>query len=84
MNTADRSVEALDTALRRRFAFEEVMPIPELLENIEFDKFNLSQVLEVINDRIEALLDRDHTIGHSYFISIQSGDTDALRACLRK
>ena len=79
MNTADRSVEALDTALRRRFAFEEVMPIPELLENIEFDKFNLSQVLRVINERIEALLDRDHTIGHSYFIKIQSGDTEALR-----
>ena len=78
MNTADRSVEALDTALRRRFAFEEVMPIPELLENIEFDKFNLSQVLRVINERIEALLDRDHTIGHSYFIKIQSGDTEAL------
>jgi len=79
MNTADRSVEALDTALRRRFAFEEVMPIPELLDNIEFDKFNLSQVLKVVNERIEALLDRDHTIGHSYFISIQTGDTAALK-----
>lgn len=79
MNTADRSVEALDTALRRRFSFEEVMPIPELLEDIGFDSFNLGQVLKVINDRIEALLDRDHTIGHSYFISILPGDTEALR-----
>ncbi|MCF4101037.1 AAA family ATPase [Gillisia sp. M10.2A] len=79
MNTADRSVESLDTALRRRFAFEEVMPLPELLENIEFEQFNLSHLLKVINGRIEALLDRDHTIGHSYFIGIQSGDAVALR-----
>ena len=134
MNTADRSVEALDTALRRRFSFEEMMPQKELLspsalyckllweykdvpwENKEFmekektffevfgypDDFNikkndtwetmkesddktkldyfkdftfsldLSQVLEIINKRIEILLDRDHTIGHSYFINVIS------------
>jgi len=79
MNTADRSVEALDTALRRRFSFEEIMPIPELLANIEFDYFNLSEVLTIINNRIEALLDRDHTIGHSYFMSINSGDSEGLK-----
>jgi hypothetical protein len=79
MNTADRSVEALDTALRRRFAFEEVMPLPGLLKGKEFDGFNLSELLTVINQRIEALLDRDHTIGHSYFMKIQSGDTKALK-----
>ena len=79
MNTADRSVEALDTALRRRFSFEEIMPIPELLVNIEFDHFNLSDVLTIINNRIEALLDRDHTIGHSYFMSINSGDSEGLK-----
>tara|TARA_R110000765_G_scaffold423185_3_gene531714 strand:+ start:2091 stop:3923 length:1833 start_codon:yes stop_codon:yes gene_type:complete len=78
MNTADRSVEALDTALRRRFVFEEVMPKPELLGDITFDEFNLKQVLETINERIEALLDRDHTIGHSYFIKLESGDTNGL------
>ncbi len=78
MNTADRSVEALDTALRRRFTFEEVMPLPFLLKNILFIGFNLEEVLETVNKRIEALLDRDHTIGHSYFIKIQSGDTAAL------
>ncbi|XRE42328.1 Putative endonuclease [Tenacibaculum discolor] len=82
MNTADRSVEALDTALRRRFEFTEVMPKPELLEKIIFIEdeliFNLKEVLETINNRIEVLIDRDHTIGHSYFINIKGGDTEAL------
>lgn len=78
MNTADRSVEALDTALRRRFVFEEVLSKPELLEKIKYNGFNLKEVLETINGRIEALLDRDHTIGHSYFIKLKSGDMDGL------
>ena len=78
MNTADRSVEALDTALRRRFSFKEIMPNPSLLEDIEFDGFNLKEVLETINERIEFLLDRDHTIGHSYFMDLESDDTDGL------
>ncbi|MBQ4915283.1 AAA family ATPase [Maribacter sp. MMG018] len=78
MNTADRSVEALDTALRRRFVFEEVMPNPSLLSKITFNGFNLEQLLTTINDRVEALLDRDHTIGHSYFIKLNSNDTDGL------
>lgn len=78
MNTADRSVEALDTALRRRFSFEEVMPKPYLLDNIEFEEFNLVDVLTQINLRIESLLDRDHTIGHSYFINLESNDTEGL------
>jgi 5-methylcytosine-specific restriction endonuclease McrBC GTP-binding regulatory subunit McrB len=132
MNTADRSVEALDTALRRRFSFVEVMPEPSLLSpsamicsllwkhedkawnnkeylepeqrlfnflgvsevllnarkniwaemqksgdrtNIYFQEFvytgfNLEKILISINSRIEALLDRDHTIGHSYFLKV--------------
>ncbi|MDN3594646.1 McrB family protein [Zunongwangia endophytica] len=74
MNTADRSVEALDTALRRRFAFEEVLPKPELLSEHQFGDFNLSEVLKTINDRIEVLLDRDHTIGHSYFLKVRSSE----------
>lgn len=78
MNTADRSVEALDTALRRRFVFKEVMPKPSLLSGITFNGFNLESVLTAINDRVKVLLDRDHTIGHSYFIKLTSGDTDGL------
>lgn len=78
MNTADRSVEALDTALRRRFEFKEMMPDSNLLKKITFDSFNLKEVLETINNRIELLLDRDHTIGHSYFIAIESSDTVKL------
>lgn len=69
MNTADRSVEALDTALRRRFVFEEMLPNPDLeeLDYIVFDH-NVSDILKRINLRIEKLIDRDHCIGHAYFI----------------
>lgn len=69
MNTADRSVEALDTALRRRFSFEEMKPNEDLI-NSEFKvgDYSLSKILETINKRIEVLLDKDHKIGHSYFM----------------
>ena len=67
MNTADRSVEALDTALRRRFVFEEMLPKPEILEQSLYG-FEASKILKRINERIEKLIDRDHCIGHAYFI----------------
>ncbi|MGX1753447.1 McrB family protein [Sphingobacterium sp. NPDC055346] len=69
MNTADRSVESLDTALRRRFVFEEMLPITDL-EELTYDIFDYTagDVLRRINMRIEKLIDRDHCIGHAYFI----------------
>jgi len=69
MNTADRSVEALDTALRRRFSFVEMQPDPNELSEVK--GVDLSKLLEAINKRIELLIDKDHQIGHSYFIGIQ-------------
>jgi 5-methylcytosine-specific restriction protein B len=71
MNTADKSVEALDTALRRRFSFEEVLPNPATLnKETDFLPINLEKVLSAINQRLEKLLGRDYTIGHSFLISI--------------
>jgi len=80
MNTADRSVEALDTALRRRFSFEEIQPNPSLIATEGklketqgiVDDINLPRVLETINNRIEILSNRDHKIGHSYFMKVTS------------
>jgi 5-methylcytosine-specific restriction endonuclease McrBC GTP-binding regulatory subunit McrB len=74
MNTADRSVEALDTALRRRFSFTEILPEPKLLEKKTIDGINLNTLLEIINKRVEILLDTDHTIGHSYFLNAENAD----------
>jgi 5-methylcytosine-specific restriction protein B len=70
MNTADRSVEALDTALRRRFTFVAIPPQPELIQPPDSLDVDLRKLLGVINARIEKLLDKDHCIGHSYFMGI--------------
>lgn len=80
MNTADRSVEALDAALRRRFHFTEMPPDTNVIREKEVDKigdFNTADILETINNRIKILLDRDHLIGHSYFLKIK--DMEDLR-----
>ncbi|MGL4582436.1 MAG: hypothetical protein ACRCVU_05590, partial [Flavobacterium sp.] len=73
--TADRSVEALDTALRRRFTFEEMMPNYDVIEKENNFGINLNELLRTINSRIEVLLDRDHLIGHSYFLNVDSLET---------
>jgi len=77
MNTADRSVEALDAALRRRFTFVAIPPRPERIQQPANLNVDLQKLLGVINTRIEKLLDKDHCIGHSYFMGIaeaKSGD----------
>jgi len=75
MNTADRSIAQIDTALRRRFIFEEMMPRPELLKNIIIDTINISEMIVAINERIEYIYDREHTIGHSYFLPLINNPT---------
>ena len=80
MNTADRSIEALDTALRRRFSFREMPPKHNLIGSVgglkstngKLDDIDVVKILETINNRIEKLIDKDHKIGHSYFLNISS------------
>jgi 5-methylcytosine-specific restriction protein B len=69
MNTADRSIALMDTALRRRFAFREMVPRADLL-NPDVEGVNLRALLEAMNVRIESLFDRDHVLGHTYLMGI--------------
>ena len=79
MNTADRSLSGIDIALRRRFDFLEVMPRPELLDDVTVSangkSVSVGALLEIMNQRIEALLDRDHTIGHAFFLPLKQTPT---------
>jgi heat shock protein HspQ len=89
MNTADKSIEALDTALRRRFSFIEMPPKPKLIEteslsgevNGVVDGISLKNLLNTINQRIEKLIDKDHKIGHSYFLKVN--DKASLVHCFK-
>ena len=81
MNTTDRSIALLDLALRRRFEFVELMPKPYLLK--ETADIDLEKLLTKLNQRIEFLLDRNHTLGHAYFMEIASAE-DLYRVFLNK
>ena len=71
MNTADKSLVSLDAALRRRFVFEEMMPNYDLLSD-DVEGVDLQELVKAINERIEVLYDRDHVIGHSYLMKVDS------------
>lgn len=78
MNTADRSIALMDTALRRRFDFIEMMPDTNVLRNIEADKvedLDVAAMLDTINERIKFLYDREHTIGHAFFTGLKDDPT---------
>lgn len=70
MNTADRSLAMMDTALRRRFDFIEMMPQPELFKDKVVKGIHLEQLLKTMNKRIEVLYDREHTLGHAFLIPV--------------
>jgi hypothetical protein len=71
MNTADRSIAIIDTALRRRFSFVEMQPDSSLLRDIVVDGVDIAEMLDTMNRRIMVLLDREHTIGHSYLFPLK-------------
>ncbi|MBQ6523559.1 MAG: AAA family ATPase, partial [Atopobiaceae bacterium] len=75
MNTADRSIALMDTALRRRFSFVEVMPDESLFESLEVEGVDIKNMLEVMNRRIELLYDREHTLGHAYLMPLRETPT---------
>jgi len=70
MNTADRSIALMDTALRRRFEFIEMMPNEKLLTGIVIDGIEVKEMVEKMNQRIEVLYDREHTLGHAFFMPL--------------
>jgi len=76
MNTADKSIALLDSALRRRFSFTEMLPNSSVVkDNISIAGIEVEKLFETINSRIEFLIDKDHTIGHSYFLKLKDNQT---------
>lgn len=72
MNTADRSISLMDTALRRRFEFVEMMPDEDLLDEVVVEEdIKIHEMLKKMNQRIEVLYDREHTLGHAFFMPLK-------------
>ena len=91
MNTADRSIALMDTALRRRFSFIEMMPNSEVLDSLGVgtitdgvQELDVSEMLRVINRRIEYLYDREHTIGHAFFTKLKNNPSIEMLAAIFK
>ena len=78
MNTADRSIALMDTALRRRFEFVEMMPDESLLDNAVVEDISIQKMLEKMNQRIEALYDREHTLGHAFFMPLNNEENATI------
>ncbi len=75
MNTADRSIATIDTALRRRFRFKEMMPDSNVLKGVNVEDISIADMLTRMNKRIAVLYDREHTIGHAYFVTLIDNPT---------
>ena len=75
MNTADRSIATIDTALRRRFKFKEMMPDAEVLDGVNVEDLSIKDMLIRMNNKISVLYDREHTIGHAYFVPLRANPT---------
>ena len=84
MNTADRSISLMDTALRRRFSFIEMLPNESLLREVKVGELDVSEMLKKINKRIECLFDREHTIGHSFFMELIGSQSDSKELFVEK
>lgn len=88
MNTADRSIALMDTAIRRRFEFIEMMPDTDVLKRIGADKvedLDVAAMLDKMNERITLLYDREHTIGHAFFTRLAgNNDIETLGSIFEK
>ena len=84
MNTADRSIATIDTALRRRFEFKEMLPNPEVVAQISVGNLSIKELLVRMNRRISVLYDREHTIGHAYFMPLKEDNSIEMLADIFK
>lgn len=75
MNTADRSIATIDTASRRRFNFKEMLPDEEVLDGIYVEYVSIKDIFIKMNKRITVLFDREHTLGHAYFLPLKDAPT---------